>query len=79
MQCMPGISTQHPSNKSSHRRCSVKKGVLKNFTKFTGRHLGKRLFFNKKGTLYIKWLKYVNAADSRGSTTPKVKIIKKHQ
>ena len=31
------------------------------------------------GTLYIKWLKYVNAADSRGSTTPKVKIIKKHQ
>ena len=31
------------------------------------------------GTLYIKWLKYVNAADSRGYTTPKVKIIKKHQ
>ena len=47
MQCMSGISTQHPSNKSSHRRCSVKKGVLKNFTKFTGRHLCKRLFFNK--------------------------------
>ena len=24
---------------SSHRRCSVKKGVLKNFAKFTGKHL----------------------------------------
>ena len=24
---------------SSHQRCSIKKGVLKNFTKFTGKHL----------------------------------------
>ena len=24
---------------SSHQRCSVKKGVLKNFTNFTGKHL----------------------------------------
>ena len=29
------------------RRCSVKKGVLKNFTKFTGKHLCQSLFFNK--------------------------------
>ena len=29
---------------SSHRRCSV---VLKNFTKFTGKHLGQSLFLNK--------------------------------
>ena len=33
--------------RSSHRRCSVKKGVLKNFTKFTGKHLCQSLFFNK--------------------------------
>ena len=29
-------NTQHTS---SHQRCSLKKGVLKNFTKFTGKHL----------------------------------------
>ena len=30
------------------QRCSVKKGVLKNFTNFTGKHLCQSLFFNKK-------------------------------
>ena len=33
--------------KSSHWRCSVKKGVLTNFAKFTGKHLCQSLFFNK--------------------------------
>ena len=33
--------------RSSHRRCSVKKGVLRNFAKLTGKHLCQRLFFNK--------------------------------
>ena len=33
--------------RSSHRRCSVDKGVLKSFTKFTGKHLCQSLFFNK--------------------------------
>ena len=33
--------------RSSHQRCSVKKGVLRNFTNFTGRHLCQCLFFNK--------------------------------
>ena len=27
-----------------HQRCSIKKGVLKNFAKFTGKHLCQRLF-----------------------------------
>ena len=27
--------------KSSHQRCSIKKGVLKNFGKFTGKHLSR--------------------------------------
>ena len=31
----------------SHRRCSVKKGVLKNLSKFTGKPLCQTLFFNK--------------------------------
>ena len=39
--------TEHFRDRSSHRRCSVKKGVLRNFAKFTGKHLCQRLFFNK--------------------------------
>ena len=34
-------------DRSSHQRCSIKKGVLRNFTKFTGKHLCQSLFFNK--------------------------------
>ena len=34
-------------NRSSDRRCSVRKDVLINFAKFTGKHLCQRLFFNK--------------------------------
>ena len=34
-------------NRSSHRRCSVKKDVLKNLAKFLGKHLCWSLFFNK--------------------------------
>ena len=30
----------------SHQRCFVKKGVLRNFAKFTGKHLCQSLFFN---------------------------------
>ena len=34
-------------NRSSHQRCSLRKGVLRNFAKFTGKHLRQSLFFNK--------------------------------
>ena len=37
--------------KSSHQRGSVKNGVLRNFVKFTGKHLCQSLFFNKVQTL----------------------------
>ena len=33
--------------RSSHQRCSVRKDVLRNFPKFTGKHLCQSLFFNK--------------------------------
>ena len=33
--------------RSSHQRCSVRKGVLRNFTKCTGKHLSQSLNFNK--------------------------------
>ena len=34
-------------NRSSHQRCPIRKGVLRNFAKFTGKHLYLSLFFNK--------------------------------
>ena len=33
--------------RSSHRRCSVRKGVLRNFAKFTRKNLCQSLFFNR--------------------------------
>ena len=39
--------SQSGSYRSSHGRCSVKKGVPRNFAKFTGKQLCRRLFFNK--------------------------------
>ena len=33
--------------RSSHHRCSVRKGVLRSFAKFTRKHLCQILFFNK--------------------------------
>ena len=36
-----------PKFRGRHRRCSVKKGVLRNFAKFTGKQLCQGLFFNK--------------------------------
>ena len=40
------VLSQTPS-RSSHRRCSVKKGVLKNFANFIGKHLCWSLFLIK--------------------------------
>ena len=37
--------------KSSRPEVFCKKGVLRNFAKFTGKHLCQRLFFNKKESL----------------------------
>ena len=33
--------------KSSHKRYAIKKDVLRNFAKFTGKHLCQSLFFNE--------------------------------
>ena len=35
------------TSRSSHRRCSVRKGVLKNLAKFTRKHQCQGLFFNR--------------------------------
>ena len=41
----------------NHCRCSVRKGVLRNFVKFTGKHLCQSLFFNKVAGLPATLLK----------------------
>ena len=33
--------------RNSHHMCSIKKSILRNFAKFTGKHLCQSLFFNK--------------------------------
>ena len=40
-------------SRSNHRRCSLRNGVLKNFAKFTGKHLCQSHFFNKVAGLSI--------------------------
>ena len=40
--------------RSSHRRCSSKKGVLKNIANFTGKHPRQSLFFNKAAGLSLQ-------------------------
>ena len=39
--------------RSSHQRCSMKKGVLRNFKKYTGKHLCQGLFFQKVAGLRL--------------------------
>ena len=53
-----------PIYRSSQRRCSIRKGVLWTFAKFTGKHLCQSLFFNKIGGLWkgtVFWTSYVRS------------------
>ena len=38
----------------SHRRCSIRKGLLENLTKITGEHMYRSLFFNKVAGLRLR-------------------------
>ena len=40
------IVYRYTSGKSNYQRCSIRKGVLRNSTTFTGKHLCQSLFFN---------------------------------
>ena len=42
----------YQSYRSSHRTCSVRKDVLRNFATFTGKYLCQGLFFNKAEGLF---------------------------
>ena len=48
------LKTNSKQARSSHRRCSVRKGVLRNLAKFTGKHLYLSPFFNKEAFNCIK-------------------------
>ena len=37
--------------RSIHQKCSIKKGVIRNFVKFTGKHMCQSIFFNKVAAL----------------------------
>ena len=39
--------------RGSHRKCSARKAVLRNFAKFTGKHLCQSLIFNKAAGLRL--------------------------
>ena len=47
------LSTKCGRMRSSHQRCSIKKGVLRNFAKFTGKYLCQSLFLRKLQTSEI--------------------------
>ena len=50
---LTGMETTSANTRSSHRRCSIREGILRNFT---GKHLCQSLFFNKVAALLIKRL-----------------------
>ena len=49
--------SSHPRCRISHRRCSVRKGVLKNFANFRGKHLCSSLFYEVAGIQHASFLK----------------------
>ena len=55
-----GSRVQNHFFRNSQWSCSIKNGALKNFTKFTGKRLRQRLFFNKvagdSGTGIFLWI-----------------------
>ena len=51
--CLLKMIITVPGHRSNHQRCSVRKGVLRNFTKFIGKHLCQSLFFNKVAGLHL--------------------------
>ena len=52
---MENCKANHILDRSSHRRCSVRKDVLRNFAKLTGKHLCQGLFMSgPKAGIFIK-------------------------
>ena len=49
------VQSSLSNHRSSHQRCFMEKGVLRNSAKFTGKHLCQSFFFNK-GTGVFLWI-----------------------
>ena len=62
------VSSNNFTDKSSRPEVFCKKGVLRNFTKFTGKHLRQSLFFNKVAGLGL-------CRHSRGNFSKLIKTI----
>ena len=45
------LLVKYGDHRNSHQRCSVKTGVVRDFTKFTGKQLCQSIFFNKVADL----------------------------
>ena len=85
------MAFQRWKHQNSHRRCSLKKGVLKNYLKFTGKHPCQSLFANKvsgliPATLLTKTLwhrcfpvNFVNILRTTFSQNASVRLLLKHQ
>ena len=50
------MSLEYHKRRSSHQRYAVRKGVLRNFAKFTGKHLRQSFFFSKVAGLRLATL-----------------------
>ena len=48
--------------RSSHPEVFCRRGVLRNFAKFTGKHLSQSLFFNKVGKRERLWHRYFHVS-----------------
>ena len=85
------MAFQRWKHQNSHRRCSLKKGALKNYSKFTGKHLCQSLFANKvprliPATLLTKALwhrcfpvNFVNILRTTFLQNTSVRLLLKHQ
>ena len=60
------------SKEAVSRRCFVRKGVLRNFAKFTGKHLCQSLFFNKVAG---RWLLLNLISNKLNSVDTELKIF----
>ena len=57
-RCVIICVTSKGNYRSSHRSCSVKNGVVKNFTKFTGKHLQVCNFIKKETLPQMFWSEF---------------------
>ena len=61
--------------RSTHRRCSIRKGVLRNFAKFTGKHLCQSLFLIKLQAKNTFFTEHLQATTSESKVCSVIKIF----